>query len=197
MDGITFPKEGLGPREPAVRAMPPTHCANSLGSSLAQHQGRWQSYTPRLLCSPTCWNRSPFGERFGSSGSKDGWLPTAPLCARVGLQAAACFPSTQGLHQTRQGPWAAWFPTWQDTPLSPFEERPSVLTGASDGVVTCHWQKTSTSQTGEPLIFFPDGETSASCNLTQSKAGLELLKINGENLSNGTQKMERMSLLRL
>lgn len=112
VDGITLPKEGPGPREPAVRAMPPTHCANSLGSSLAQHQGRWQSYTPRLLCSPTCWNRSPFGERFDSSGSKDGWLPAAPLCARVGLQAAACFPSTQGLHQTRQGPWAAWFPTW-------------------------------------------------------------------------------------
>lgn len=86
---------------------------------------------------------------------------------------------------------------YQDTPLSPFEERPSVLTGASEGVVTCHWQKTSTSQTGEPLIFSPDGETSASCNLTQGKVRLELLKLNGENLSNGTQKMERMSLLKI
>ena len=68
-----------------------------------------------------------------------------------------------------------------------------MLTGASDGVVTCHWQKTSTSQTGEPLIFSPDGETSASCNLTQGKVRLELLKLNGENLSNGTQKTENVS----
>lgn len=83
-------------------SLPPSVLSDSLGSSWAEHQGRQQSYAPRLLCSPNMLKLKPSGKKFGSSGAKDGSLPTAPLCARAGLQAGACFPSTQGLHQTRQ-----------------------------------------------------------------------------------------------
>ena len=168
----TLPKEGLGPREPGVRAIPSTHCANSLGSLWLSIMVDGKVTLPGSYAVPACGNWSPLSQKFGSSGAKDGYLPAAPLCARVGLHAGACFPSTQGLHQTRQGLWAAWFPTWprrrflarlyQDSPLSPFGERPSVLMGASDGAVSCHWQKTSTSQAGQPLIspnlIFPKWE---------------------------------------
>ena len=170
MDGIAHsPRKGWVPESPvSMPYLPPT--VLTLWGLLWLSIRVDGSYTPGLLGSTSALKLKPIWQGIWLQW-RQGWLfAHCPTVCQGWPAGWSLLPFYPGLASDQAG--AAWFPTWprrrflarlyQDSPLSPFEERPSVLMGASNGVLPCHWQKTSTSHAGEPLIspnlIFPKWE---------------------------------------
>lgn len=147
---------------------------------------------PGSCALPICWNSSHLARNLTPVVPRMAVCPL-PHCVpglACRLELASPLPRAcirpgrdHGLPGFPRGPgegfWQAHTST-QDAPLSPFEERPSELNGSQWWWGSLSLAENLLSQTGEPLIFSPNGRTSASCNLTWGKVRHELLKLDEE-----------------